>query len=71
MKVWLGDQNTSSPVSTLVIGMGFEHRNPEAEVLAVLESIEIAAACPDCGRLSFEVMNGLGDCPYQNIHVRL
>jgi hypothetical protein len=38
--------------------------NHEEKVLALLESMELAATCPDCGRLSMEVWMAKGSCPY-------
>lgn len=35
----------------------------ERQVYELLESIELSASCPDCGRLSLAVMNG-GEGPH-------
>jgi hypothetical protein len=38
--------------------------NHEEKVLAILESMEFAATCPDCGRLSLEIWMAKGPCPH-------
>ncbi len=38
--------------------------NAESQVYELLESLEISAACPDCGKLSLAIMNNSGECPY-------
>ncbi len=42
-----------------------QNRNPENEVYALLEDLEIAAACGSCGHLSLIVFGG-GPCPYEH-----
>jgi Zn finger protein HypA/HybF involved in hydrogenase expression len=37
--------------------------NPEKEIHALLEEIEIAASCSSCGRLSLSALVG-GICPH-------
>jgi len=36
----------------------------EKQVLRILEQLEIAAACPDCGGLSMEIWGGSPLCPH-------
>lgn len=38
--------------------------NHEEKVRALLESMEIAASCPDCGKLSLEIWTSTGLCPH-------
>ncbi|HYX38328.1 MAG TPA: hypothetical protein VE954_34940 [Oligoflexus sp.] len=40
-----------------------QNADPEKEVYALLENLEIASACGGCGRLSMSVLSG-GCCPH-------
>jgi Zn finger protein HypA/HybF involved in hydrogenase expression len=41
------------------------HMKPdfEAQVKALLEQMELDAACPDCGKLSLAIWRYIGPCP--------
>jgi hypothetical protein len=44
--------------------------NHEEKVLVLLESMEIAATCMDCGRISLEIWMAKGACPHcENRHL--
>jgi hypothetical protein len=45
----------------------FKFMDPEALIFEILEAIELAASCADCGRPSLPVLLNRGDCPYCRI----
>jgi uncharacterized protein (DUF983 family) len=40
------------------------HYDTEPLVHAILEAIELASACPECGRLSLQILLTADGCPY-------
>jgi Zn finger protein HypA/HybF involved in hydrogenase expression len=36
----------------------------EKEVFAIIEEIDLAAACPECGHLSLVTLASVGPCPH-------